>query len=151
MKQRFAVTVPALLGHEVEMAEVHQNRVCLVLAGGGGRTEHLADHVIAATGYEVDLRRLTFLSGEVRSGIRTMGHAPVLSPYFETSFPGLYIVGFASKYCFGPVMQFACGAEWTARRISRRLADAGRRNRRPQPAVSDDVVSTSAAEGGDRP
>ena len=141
MKQRFAVTVPALLGHEVEMAEVRENRVCLVLASAGGRTEHLADHVIAATGYEVDLRRLAFLSGEVRSGIRTMGHAPVLSPYFETSIPGLYIVGFASKYCFGPVMQFACGAEWTARRISCRLAAAGRRNRRPQPPVFDDAVS----------
>jgi hypothetical protein len=53
----------------------------------------------------------------------------VLGSASATSIPGLYVVGFASKYCFGPVMQFACGAHWTAARISRRLAKLHRRGR----------------------
>ena len=93
-----------------------------MLRGQNGRRPHVADHVIAATGYEIDLRRLTFLGGEILSAIQVINNTPALSPYFETSIPGLYPVGFASKYCFGPVMQFACGAHWTATRISRRLA-----------------------------
>ena len=136
MKERFAGRIPALLGHEIEKAEFLQNRVRLTLAGQPGRKEHFADHVIAATGYEVDMRRLTFLSRDVISGMRMIGHAPVLSSYFETSIPALYIVGFASKYCFGPMMQFTCGAGWTATRIARRLANAGRRISRPQRAVT---------------
>jgi hypothetical protein len=52
---------------------------------------------------------------------------PVLSSHFEASIPGLYLVGMASKYSFGPVMQFACRPDWTARRIVRRLARGSRR------------------------
>ena len=129
MKERFVARVPALLGYDIETAEVYQGRVRLMLTGGNGSQEHLADHVIAATGYEVDLRRLTFLSGAILSGIQEIDSAPVLSPYFETSIPGLYVVGFASKYCFGPVMQFACGAPWTAARIAQRFANTHRHRR----------------------
>jgi thioredoxin reductase len=127
MKDRFVSRIPVLLGYDIETAVIHQDRVCLMLSGRSGRKAHVADHVIAATGYEVDLRRLTFLSGEIRSGIEVIHSTPALSPYFETSVPDLYVVGFASKYCFGPVMQFACGAHWTATRISRRLAKLHRR------------------------
>ena len=124
MKERFAARVPVLLGYDVETAEVHENRVHLLLRGRNGSTPHIADHVIAATGYEVDLRRLTFLDGEILSAVNVINNTPALSPYFETSVPGLYLVGFASKYCFGPVMQFACGAHWMATRLSRRLASS---------------------------
>jgi len=141
MKERFVGRVPALLGHDIEKAEIHRRRVCLTLTGPSGRTEHVADHVIAATGYQVDVRRLSFLGEEILSGIRVMAQAPVLSPYFETSIPGLYVVGIASKYCFGPVMQFSCGASWTATRISRRLANARLRTQRAPVIAFDDVVS----------
>lgn len=122
MKDRFIGRIPARLEQHIEKAEIRQERVWLLLSGPGGWTEHVADHVIAATGYQVDLRRLTFLSAEILSGIRMSDHAPRLSPYFETSVPGLYLVGMASRNCFGPVMQFSCGASWTAKRITRRLA-----------------------------
>ena len=124
MKERFVGRVPVLLGRHIEKAEIRNDRVWLLLSGQGPGTEHVADHVIAATGYRVDMRRVSFLDEEILSGIHVADHAPVLSPHFETSIPGLYVVGFASKYCFGPVMQFACGARWTAARISRRLAKA---------------------------
>ena len=137
MKDRFDGRVTVLLGQGIENAEVHGNRVHLMLNGQGVRREHAADHVIAATGYEVDLQRLTLLSEAIVSKMRAIHHAPVLSPYFETSVPGLYVVGFASKYSFGPVMQFACGARWTAMRLSRHLA----RTHRPRPSILAPMLS----------
>lgn len=129
MKDRFVGKVPALLGHGIERAEVEHGRVRLVLRAGERITAHVTDHVIAATGYEVDVRRLTFLSGEIRSRIRCADRAPVLSSAFESSVPGLFFVGAASGSSFGPMMRFACGADWTARRITRELAvrSSGRR------------------------
>jgi thioredoxin reductase len=124
MKDRFDGRVRVLLRHHLESAEVEAERVRLLLRGPQGRVEESADHVIAATGYRVDLRRLTLLGDALRSDIRTHQHVPVLSRHFESSVRGLYFVGMASKYTFGPVMQFACGARWTARRITPHLARA---------------------------
>jgi len=47
---------------------------------------------------------------------------PVLNTWFESSVPGLYFVGALSAPSFGPVVRFACGAEFTAKRVARRLA-----------------------------
>jgi hypothetical protein len=82
------------------------------------------DHVIAGTGYKVDLRRLAFLSPELRARIRSVEQTPVLSSAFESSIPGLYFVGAASANSFGPLARFAFGAGFTARRLSRLLAGA---------------------------
>jgi hypothetical protein len=81
-----------------------------------------ADHVVAATGYRVDLDRLTFLGEQIRSSVRRVSGAPVLSRNFESSVPGLYFVGTASANSFGPMMRFAYGAAYTSRRLSRYLA-----------------------------
>jgi thioredoxin reductase len=109
MKERFRGRVTVLLGQHLEKAEVRQDRVWLLLKGDRGWTEQVADHVIAATGYQVDMRRLPFLDDEVLSGMRVADGAPLLSSTFETSIPGLFVVGIAARYSFGPVMQFACG------------------------------------------
>jgi thioredoxin reductase len=122
MKERFVGKVPTLEGYTVQRAWVNGNRVRLGLQGANGDKEHVADHVIAATGYRVDLRRLTFLGEKIRSQIESHEYGPVLSATFESSVPGLYFVGLASMGSFGPLMRFACGAAWTARRISRWLA-----------------------------
>jgi hypothetical protein len=127
MKDRFIGKVPALLGYEIDSTEVNHRRVHLLLKGEHGTKEHTTEHVIAATGYQVDVRRLTFLSPEILSRIQSVHHTPVLSSDFESSVPGLYFVGLASANSFGPMMRFACGAAWTARRISRALALTGPR------------------------
>jgi thioredoxin reductase len=129
MKERFVGRVPVHLGYETQDAAVKASRVHLVLSGPQGTKEHTTDHVIAATGYHVDLRRLTFLSGDILARIHAVEHTPVLSPDFESSVPGLYFVGLASANSFGPMMRFACGAEWTSKCISRALAKAGSRRR----------------------
>lgn len=111
------------LGVSVTRANVRNNRVSLELSGETGVQETLvADHVIAATGYKVDLTRLSFLDSKLLSGIRCVDQTPVLSPYFESSIPGLYFVGTSSANTFGPVMRFAFGARYTAERLSRHFA-----------------------------
>jgi cation diffusion facilitator CzcD-associated flavoprotein CzcO len=116
--------VPQILSHTVERADVRNNRVHLHLSGPNapGR-EVVVQHAIAATGYKVDLRRLTFLGSELRSRLKTVDFTPVLSTDFESSVNGLYFVGTASANSFGPVMRFAFGAQFTAPRLSRALAE----------------------------
>jgi hypothetical protein len=121
MKDRFVGKVPTLLGHHVVAAEAAGNRVSLTLSSDAGTTVHATDHVIAATGYRVDLRRLGFLSEDLVSSIRAVNSTPILSPNFESSVTGLYFVGAASANSFGPMMRFACGSDWTARRVAKRL------------------------------
>jgi hypothetical protein len=126
MKER-AAPVPALLGHTLLDAQAEGGKVRLGLTGlDGVRRDLLADHVIAATGYRADLQRLGFLSQETLRGLRRIGHAPRLSPYFESSIPGLYFVGPVAATSFGPLMRFAVGAEFTSRRITKHLAQLRR-------------------------
>ncbi len=124
------------LGATIESARVDGGVVRLHLtARGGERAELVADHIIAATGYRVSLSRLSFLAEPVRRQICSVEDAPVLSRSFETSVKGLYMVGVASANSFGPMMRFACGAGFTARRISKHLAAQARTANLPQPAA----------------
>jgi hypothetical protein len=123
MKDRIIGRVPLLLARAPRRAEVHRGRVLLQLVDRDGEPHELStDHVIAATGYKVDLRRLTFLSEEIRSRLRSIESAPVLSRDFQSSVVGLYFVGLASASYFGPVMRFMFGAGYTARQIARHLS-----------------------------
>ncbi|MFL5255941.1 MAG: FAD-dependent oxidoreductase, partial [Rhodopila sp.] len=53
----------------------------------GGEQTVEADHVIAATGYRIDMRRFRFLGQDLLAAVKTEYSAPTLSPYFETSVP----------------------------------------------------------------
>jgi thioredoxin reductase len=128
--------VPTHLGHTVEAAEARGNAVHLHLrAHDGSAKELITEHVIAATGYKVDLKRLTFLGADIRSQIRTAGGAPVLSRGFESTMPGLYFVGLAAANSFGPVMRFAFGAGFAARRVSAALRSSLAQNPATLPAI----------------
>jgi len=129
MKARFAGRVAALEGYTVRGVHFGGGRVALRLNGSKDARNHETAHVIAATGYRVDLRRLPFLADDLRSRIRCGAHGPALSADFESSLPGLYFVGVAAMASFGPVMRFACGAEWSARRLTRRIVRESSRAR----------------------
>jgi hypothetical protein len=126
MKERFVDRVPALLGYRIAAASVRSDGVHLRLQGLDGTREYVTEHVIAATGYATDLRRLTFLEESILAKVKTVAETPVLSSDFQSSCPGLYFVGIAAANSFGPVMRFACGAKWTAERLSRTLAGGKR-------------------------
>ncbi|WP_433466139.1 NAD(P)-binding domain-containing protein [Spirillospora sp. CA-128828] len=87
----------------------------------GRRLVTEAEHVIAATGYVVDIERLGLLAPELRGRIATRLGAPVLSRDFEASVPGLYFAGLAAASTFGPVMRFVHGADFAARRIAHHI------------------------------
>ncbi len=124
--------VPLLLGCSIERAEVQDGKAILHLrAKDGSRRDISADHIIAATGYKPDLDRLAFLSEEIRSSLKTLDRAPVLSPSFESSLPGLYFAGVAAANSFGPLMRFAYGAKFAANTITRALVKASARESVP--------------------
>jgi hypothetical protein len=62
--------------------------------------------------------------------MKSLEDTPVLSRNFESSIPGLYLVGLASANSFGPLTRFAYGAQFTAKRLSGHLASV-RRSTRP--------------------
>lgn len=123
-----AALVPLLLGYELQDANVSDGRVQLQLAAADDtKRQLLVDHVIAATGYKPDVRRLPFLSLEILNQLQLVGQTPRLSAHFESSVPGLYFVGAISATSFGPAMRFVMGAGFTSQRISTHLARAARR------------------------
>lgn len=123
MKDQIVGKVPFHLGYEVESAKVQSGRVQLNLAKADGTKKQIvADHVIAATGYKVDLRRLKFLSSNLQTGLQRVEQSPALSENFETSIPGLYFVGTSSANTFGPVMRFAVGAGFAAQTVASHLS-----------------------------
>jgi thioredoxin reductase len=112
------------LGVSVTQATAQNGRVLLKFGGENGATKSLTtDHVIAGTGYQVDLRRLTFLDPEIQSEIESVERTPVLRSNFESSIPGLYFVGASAANSFGPLLRFAYGAGFTARRLSKHLTE----------------------------
>jgi thioredoxin reductase len=114
--------VPLMLGYTPSGAEIRDGKVRLLLRAADGREkEILTEHIIAATGYKVEMERLTFLSKEIRSQVKAVNGAPVLSSTFESSMPGLYFVGIAAANSFGPVMRFAFGAGFAARNLTRTM------------------------------
>ncbi len=122
-KEKVVGKLPVLLGHTVVRAEAQGSAVRLQLRSiDGSEREIVTDHIIAATGYKVGLERLRFLSSEIRSKVKAVDGTPVLSKTFESSVPGLYFVGVASANSFGPVMRFAFGAGFAARRLAETMA-----------------------------
>jgi hypothetical protein len=127
--------IPLYLGHQVHKPEVLHNRLHLHLRTENGNERKLdAEHVIAATGYKVDLQRLTFLSEKIRSNIKAVHGAPVLSSDFESSVQGLYFVGVAAANSFGPVMRFAYGAGFAAKRLTEAMVKFSSRAQAAAPA-----------------
>jgi cation diffusion facilitator CzcD-associated flavoprotein CzcO len=123
IKDEVVGKIPFHLGvHDIQV-QTRNSQVHLELQNGDATRKTLtADHVIAATGYKVDLRRLCFLDDQVRDAIRCVEGAPVLSPNFESSIPGMFFVGTSSANAFGPLMRFAFGARFTAKQLSTHLA-----------------------------
>ena len=122
IKDKVMGNVPLLLGQTPQRAEIKNGKVHLQLrALDGKEREVVTEHVIAATGYKVDMQRLAFLSPEIRSKIKAVNGMPVLSSAFESCVPGLYFVGLAAANSFGPVMRFAFGAGFAARTLTRAM------------------------------
>jgi len=85
------------------------------------------DHVIAGTGYKVDIDRLAFLDPELRSQIKAFHGAPALDSVFQSSVRNLHLVGILSAFAFGPVMRFVDGTKHAAAILAGHLRGAARK------------------------
>ena len=122
---------PAHLGRTVMSATTQDGRVRLALSGPGGAGRELAaDHVIAATGYRTDLRRLQFLPEAIRSRVHIVAGSgsPEAGRGYQSSVPGLYFIGPAVAPTFGPVMRFVFGTWHAGPVVARKLAGSSGRN-----------------------
>jgi thioredoxin reductase len=95
-----------------------------VLTSTGAMDRLDADHVIAATGYRVDLAAMDFLGHELRTALAVSRGTPRLGAGYVSSVPGLYFTGLPAAASYGPVMRFVCGTEFASPRLAKHLAAA---------------------------
>ena len=122
LRERFEPHVPVHRGCHVIGARGQDGRVVLRVREQGVEREITADHVVAGTGFEIDLDRLPFLSRDLRARVRRVERAPDLDRHFQSSVPGLYFVGVAAMFSFGPLVRFVAGTRFSAPRVARHLA-----------------------------
>lgn len=126
LRDRVRNKVDVRLGTQVLGAEAVGGGVRLEVQSPDGRGKVTADHVIAATGYKVDIDRIDYIEPSLARGIaREVDGIPALDSRFGTSVPGLSIVGVASAPVFGPIMRFMYGAKHVAPILTARLKSSG--------------------------
>lgn len=122
MREKIEANIPLMLGRSIKTAEARNGQVSLKLADRSGREDVVVcDHVIAATGYEPDMRKVPFLDPALVEKISPRWNVTLLSDTFETAVSGLYTVGLSAMYNFGPLMRFMVGAEFAAPRVASAL------------------------------
>jgi thioredoxin reductase len=93
--------------------------VRLDLVDHQGTRSHLdVDHIIAATGYRVDVRSTGLLSPELAGSLATLKGSPRLTSGFESSVPGLFFSGLAAAATFGPMLRFVAGSGFAGPRVA---------------------------------
>jgi len=117
---------PRVLGkvalHEgVVVQNVKDTKKSVALELSSGQTLK-ADHIILATGYRVDVKRLPMLGDRLSARIRTYHDAPVLNNQFESTVPGLYFLGISSVSSCGPLYRFVVGTGAAASRVAGAIA-----------------------------
>jgi len=126
LRERVEGVLPVRLNHPVTAAVADGGQVKLTVDAAGAAKEFTADHVICGTGYRWDLKKLPFLDSNIKSAARTVGGGGLVSASYESSVPGLYIVGPVVAPSMGPVMRFVFGAEHAATTVGRQLAGVNR-------------------------
>jgi lysine/ornithine N-monooxygenase len=130
IKERVEGKIKFHLGTTIQGATAQNGRVRINLSDKSGKKETIeADHIIAATGYKYDVKRLKFLDPEVISQIKRVGDTPSLSANFESSVKNLYFIGVTAANTFGPLLRFAFGAGFAAPRLSAHLVRTARQLR----------------------
>lgn len=120
--------VPMKLGRLVVSAVPSGERVKVGFDDGSERT---VDHVFLGTGYRVNVSKYEFLSANLAQAISTFQGYPRLREGFESSVPGLHILGAPAIWSFGPLMQFVVGTHYASRELFRCIAGKAAGNQVP--------------------
>jgi thioredoxin reductase len=125
LRDRFEGKVRVTEVDRILKADTSQGHPSLEVLTEAGTMDRLAaDHVIAATGYRVDLAAMDFLGHELRTALAVSRGTPRLGAGYVSSVPGLYFTGLPAAASYGPVMRFVCGTEFASPRLARHLAAA---------------------------
>jgi thioredoxin reductase len=129
LKDRVEGVVDVLAGHRVTEAVAHGSGLRLVLEGSG-QAQADVDHVIAGTGFRIDLARLPFLPPQLRSAVKCLNGHPVVSRSGQTSVPGLYFAGAPTVLSIGPSSRFIAGTHTLSSLLARSVARRARTGRK---------------------
>lgn len=116
--------VPLTTQRRVVGAATADGRVQLTLDDGSVR---VADHVILATGYRVDVGAYDFLSPALVSQVKRVDGYPILNTGMESSVPRLHFLGAPAAWSFGPINRFVSGSWYGANALARSVRRAERR------------------------
>ena len=124
LRERFEKHVPVHFDSEVVGASECCDHVALTVRNSkkDSSQKMTFDHVIAGSGYHVDVDRIPFLDQTLRAKIERIDCYPKLDANFESSVPGLRFVGAISAMSFGPLFRFVVGADYTSRTIAQHAA-----------------------------
>ncbi len=123
LKDRVDGQIEIHLSSTVSAVTKTNDRVQLSVTSVNDTSEVLTDHVIAATGFKVDIDRLDYLDPQLKRDIvREDAGIPALTNTFETSVPGLYFIGITSAPAFGPIMRFMYGAKHASHLVAKSLS-----------------------------
>ena len=114
---------------KVREAEASGSGVRLQLEGPNGQSSLEVDHVIAGTGFHVDIDRLNYLPQDLRARIATFSGYPVLTRAAESTVPGLYFLGASAAFGLGPSMRFIAGTHNVGAQLARSVADRAKGSR----------------------
>jgi FAD-dependent urate hydroxylase len=139
LKERVDGVVETLAGHRVKGAVAHGSGVRLILDGPQASMLDV-DHLIAATGFRIDIRRLAFLPEQVLANVATVDGFPTVTRAGESTVPGLYFAGAANAASLGPSTRFIAGTHTGVPHLVRSIARSLKV--RTRPAVSEAPSST---------
>ena len=124
LRERVEGLVPFHLETAIASASERGGKAALKLRSNGKERELVVDHVVAGTGYKVDLDRISFLDAGLRETIKRTDASPNLNSVFESSVRGLHFIGPTSAMSFGPLFRFVAGAHYTSRVLSSHIAQS---------------------------
>jgi len=145
LRDRVEGVFEALTGHRVRSAAHHRDGVRLSLDGPTPTTMDV-DHVIAGTGFRVDVANLPFLPAESHVRVASAQGYPVLSRAGESTVPGLYFAGALAAGSLGPSERFIAGTHNAAAVLARSVARRARAvSPHPRTGTADAPANQSVA------
>jgi hypothetical protein len=118
LRPRVEGVIEILAKTHVRGTQLRRDGVRLLL-DGPSRSSLDVDHVIAGTGFRIDLTRLPYLPPELRARLATREGYPVVTRAGQSTVPGLYFVGAPAAFGLGPSMRFIAGTHNVAARLAR--------------------------------
>lgn len=145
LKNRVEGVIDVLTAHQVRGARPSGSGVHLII-DGPKKSSVDVDHVIAGTGFRIDVAHLPFLPEDLSARIDAVRGYPVLNRSCESTVPGLYFAGAPAAVSLGPSMRFIAGTHNTARLIAKSVARRSTKGGRSAAPASGTLAPESAVQ-----